>query len=133
MRSIKSLEILSSLLRVTSLRRLNENWDGNGAIRPKEVSTKTTLSFLSEIFRMAELNGLKWIHPLINVSVGGDFVCEWLNIDKKLTINISESEVYFTKIENIDTNPAIHTGLFLNLSINEKYDLIRWIFINKGD
>ncbi len=114
--------------RVKSLGSLNSDWDGNGSDKPNQISMETTLSVLTTIFTITSSYTLQWIRPIINVDGDGDFVCEWWNSNKKLTLYTIDLETSYTKTEDYYGTSKKSMGSFFTLSNLEQYELINWIF-----
>ncbi len=106
-----------------------QNWDSHGSDAPQWKSVKNAKIWLLKIFELVCFYNLCWCLPAISADEYGNIVCEWWKDNKKLTLDFYESEVEYTKISNIDSNPEFEIEIFSNLPVSGQYTLAKWIFV----
>ena len=128
---IENEKIGALVEKILSLKGCSDNWDGFGSARPKKISIERAINWINYIFLALVSFQFPWVQPAVGVDEDGDIEFEWWNSDKKLTLDINETEIYFTQIDGPGLSPKITQRSFLDLTENERVSLIQWI-MTKG-
>lgn len=121
-------ELCDFIYSIESLRSWTENWDGHGSAKPKSKSIDNALKWGKYIYSLiAETNG-DWRRPFISADEEGDVVLEWWYQDRKLTLDITKTDVSFTEIRDADGIPKITMGSLVKADAPSKF---RWLILGE--
>jgi len=108
-----------------------DNWDNHGSDAPKPHSIDNAKNWLQRILTIAHDYNMPWLTPSISTDEYGNVVCEWWNLNRKLTLDFTEIAVDYTKITNTDTTPDFEMNSFSSLSNTEQYTILSWLFVER--
>lgn len=100
------VQILSLMNKIKQKEQLQDNWDGNGSLKPSTENTERAIEFLRRMFRYLsafdEKHPLHWKHPHVSVSEEGIIVFEWWHGNHKITIYNEKKSTNYLKVWGSD-------------------------------
>ncbi len=94
------VQILSLMNKIKQKEQLQDNWDGNGSLRPSTENTERAVEFLRKMY--GYLSAFYWKHPHISVSEEGIIVFEWWQGSHKITIYNEKKSTNYLKVWGSD-------------------------------
>ena len=101
-KSILSSEIAQ---RLNDIAQREDNWDGLGSLKPKEISLERTQHIMEKLLDsvISERKEDVWFSPFISSDEDGYVTVEWTGGKRELHLRIEENEIECITLEKINT------------------------------
>ncbi|MEP0801248.1 hypothetical protein [Funiculus sociatus] len=124
-----SLSFLSKIAETRKYENLEEVLEEISNIA-KEIHVANGLKLINKLYNIAKKHHFWWHSPLINRGIDEEVVFEWWNVEKKLTIYVSENTVEFIKVWGADIDSEMQDGVVDIGSDEALKDIWKWIANN---
>jgi hypothetical protein len=103
---------IASLVRgIEALRTWGAEWEEYDAAPPTAATVDLALEWVKQLYLDVYESGRTWIEPLITASEEGEAMFEWQIRGRRLTIEVTESGVNYSKLSGTPGNFQSEDGL----------------------
>ena len=91
--------------RFSEIAQREDNWDGLGSLKPKEISRERAQHILEKLFYfvISKKKEDLWFTPFISSDEEGYVTVEWTGGKRELHLRIEENEIEYVTLEKINT------------------------------
>jgi hypothetical protein len=112
------------LERFDVIARRENNWDERESKKPNELALSNAKNLMKEMLDAVISEGQPWLMPFISSDEDGYITAAWHNGEHELHLDITETEVEYTKVWGIKIDTEMHEGV---LKSNNYLELWEWL------